>query len=143
MPNIHIDRIDDAFHMVGTTEDGTSVHMDLTEAEGGTGQGVGPMQMVATALGGCSAIDIIHILKKGQQTITSFSIDVDYERAQDQTPAIFTTMHVHYTFEGDLQEAKVRRAVQLSLDKYCSVAKILEKTATITSSFSLNGERFD
>ncbi|GAB5517838.1 MAG: OsmC family protein [Rhodothermales bacterium] len=137
---ITIERIDDAFHFVGTNPEGNTLHMDLTPEEGGTGQGYGPMQMVATALGGCSAIDIILILRKGRQTIESFSMTVDTKRATDQTPAVFTHLHVTYTLTGAIDPVKARRAVELSIEKYCSVSKMLEKTAEITFDVIVNGE---
>ena len=63
--------------------------------------------------------------------------------AEDETPALFTRIHAHYILTGALDHDKVRRAVDLSLNKYCSVAKIIEKTAQITASFSINGTRYD
>ena len=63
--------------------------------------------------------------------------------ALDQVPALFTRIHVHYVLTGDLDPAKVRRAIDLSLNTYCSVAKILEKTVPITASFSINGTRYE
>ena len=140
---IHLHRLDDAFHFLATNEAGNEVHFDITEEEGGTGQGAGPMQSVIMALGGCSSIDIILILKKQRQDLRDFSIDIDYERATDQVPALFTRIHAHYTLTGDLDPDKVRRAIDLSLNKYCSVAKILEKTVPITASFSVNGTRYE
>jgi len=139
---INIKRLDDAFHFEATNEAGNTVHMDTSPSIGGSGQGAGPMQLLVMALGGCSGIDIVDILKKSRQPIEDFSIELDYERAKGQVPALFTDIHVHYHLTGDLDVNKVRRAVALSLDKYCSVAKILEKTAQITSSFSINGTRY-
>ncbi len=140
---ITLHRLDDAFHFLANNEAGNTVHFDISEEEGGTDQGVGPMQSVMMALGGCSSIDIISILKKGRQDVQDFDIEIDYERAERQVPSLFTTIHVHYLLTGNLEVEKVRRAVDLSIVKYCSVAKILEKTATITTSFSVNGTRYD
>lgn len=141
--NVSVRRIDDAFHFIAENEDGNSVHMDVTEEEGGTGQGAGPMQMVVMALGGCSSIDIVSILRKGRQDLRDLTVDLTYERAEGQIPSLFTKIHAHYRLDGDLDPEKVRRAVELSLEKYCSVAKIIEKTAPITYSFSVNGTRFE
>ncbi|MFQ5571466.1 MAG: OsmC family protein [Rhodothermales bacterium] len=140
---VHLHRLDDAFRFQATNETGNELHFDITEEEGGTGLGVGPMQSVVMALGGCSSIDIISILKKGRQDLRNFDVVIDYERAEGEVPSLFTTIHVHYALTGDLDVAKVRRAVDLSMNKYCSVAKILEETATITSSFSINGIRYE
>ncbi len=141
--NIHLHRLDDAFHFLATNEAGNEVHLDVTEEEGGSGRGAGPMQSVIMALGGCSSIDIILILKKQRQDLRDFDVDIAYERAKDQVPALFTRIHAHYVLTGDLDPAKVRRAIDLSLTTYCSVAKILEKTAPITASFSINGTRYE
>ncbi len=140
---IHLHRLDDAFHLLATNEAGNEVHLDVTEEEGGAGQGTGPMQSVIMALGGCSSIDIISILKKQRQDLRDFDVDIAYERATDQVPALFTRIHAHYVLTGDLDPAKVLRAIDLSLNKYCSVAKILEKTVPITASFSINGTRYE
>ena len=139
---ITLHRLDDAFHFLATNETGNEVHLDVSPEEGGSGQGAGPMQAVIMALGGCSGIDIVSILKKGRQDLQGFDVEIDYERAEGEVPALFTRIHAHYTLTGNLDPEKARRAVDLSINKYCSVAKILEKTATITASFSVNGTRY-
>ncbi len=140
---ITLHRLDDAFHFLAGNEAGNEVRLDVAPEEGGTGQGAGPMQAVIMALGGCSGIDIVSILKKGRQDLEGFDIEIDYERAEGEVPSLFTHIHAHYLLTGDLDPDKVRRAVDLSLNKYCSVAKILEKTAQITASFSVNGTRYE
>lgn len=140
---VTLQRVDDAFHFRGFNEDGLSANFDTTPEEGGNNQGPGPMQTTAMALGSCSAIDVVLILQKGRQQIDSFDIEVDYERATDQTPAVFTQFHVHYLLTGKLDVARVRRAVDLSVRKYCSIATMLAKTAEITYSFSVNGTRYE
>lgn len=105
-------------------------------------EGISPMEMVATSLGGCSSIDILTILRKQRQRVNHFDVQVEAERATDRTPAVFTTMHVHYRVEGDVAPDKVRRAINLSLEKYCSVSKMLEKTASISYSFTVNGQDY-
>ncbi|MCY4170160.1 MAG: OsmC family protein [Bacteroidetes bacterium] len=142
MPKVTLSRLDNKFHFVGTNSAGNSLHLDTSPDEGGSGQGVGPMQAVAMALGGCSGIDIVIVLDKQRQDLQKFDTTITYERSQNETPALFNTLHVHYEFEGNLDEDKVRRAVDLSINKYCSVAKIIEKTAPITVSWSINGQHY-
>jgi len=142
MPKVTLTRTDDKFHFVGRNEHGNSLHLDTAVDEGGSGQGVGPMQAVAMALGGCSGIDIVIILDKQRQDLQKFDTVITYDRDENETPALFTKLHVHYEFEGNLDQDKVRRAVDLSINKYCSVAKILEKSATITVSWSINGQHY-
>ena len=135
---IHVRRIDDAYHFVGTNERGNEVHMDTAPEEGGTGQGAGPMQLLIMALGGCSGIDIIQILSKGRQEVESFEVAIDAERAAGEVPSPYKRIHAHYTLSGDLEPEKVRRAIELSLEKYCSVAHTLESHAEITFSYTVN-----
>ena len=139
---VSLKRVDDKVHFVGTNASGNSLHLDTGLEEGGSGQGVGPMQAVIMALGGCSGIDIVTILKKQHEDLEGFDVNISYERDQDSTPALFTQIHVNYVFTGKLNPAKVRRAVDLSVNKYCSVARILEKTAPITVSWSINGQSY-
>ena len=114
---IQLKRLDNAFHFLATNEAGNEVHLDTGPEEGGSGQGAGPMQAVIMALGGCSGIDIVSILKKSRQDLRAFDTEIDYERSKMDVPALFTRIHVHYIFAGDLKAAIVRRAVDLSIHK--------------------------
>lgn len=140
---ITLDRVGEPCHFEARNESGNVVHIDTTPEKGGTGNGPGPMQLVAMGLGGCSAMDIVTILSKQRQEIESMSIQVDAERATDEVPAVFKEIHLHYALGGNLDADKVRRAIELSLDKYCSVSRMIEKTATITYSYSVNGQRYE
>lgn len=141
---VRLRRLDDAFLLAGTNEDGVETRFDLTTDEGGQNLAPGPMQTVAMALGACASIDVILILRKQRQPIDSFEVQVEYERAKDQVPAVFTDLHVHFALTGDgLAARKVQRAVSLGVFKYCSVSAMLGKTATITASCEVNGVRFD
>jgi putative redox protein len=136
---VHVRRVGDGFRMIGTNEAGNTIIMEPSSQQSEAGDGVSPMQLVIMALAGCSGIDIIEILAKGRQQLDSFEAEIDARRAQGQPAAVFTHIHLTYRLTGALQPAKVRRAIDLSLAKYCSVAKMLEKTAEISYSFSING----
>ena len=137
-------RLDDGFHFEAANANGLTVHIDdASSAEDGVGQGVGPMEMLLMALGGCSGIDLVSILKKGRQRIDTFDIELDGVKPTGPGPSLYQHIHVHFILTGDLDPEKVRRAVDLSLGKYCSVAKTLEKTARITAAFSVNGTRYE
>lgn len=136
---VHLDQLDDAIQFRAQNESG----YDFTVASSDEQEGVSPMEMVALGLGGCSSIDILSILKKQRQSVDDFEVDVDAERATDEVPAVFTSLHVHYRFEGGVEPEKVRRAIELSLDKYCSVSHMLEATATISYDFTVNGTDYD
>lgn len=138
MYKIQVERVDDDFHFVGTNERGNRVHMDIGKEEGGHGEGAGPMQLLVMAIGGCSGIDIISILKKGRQQVDSFNVDLTAERFEGEVPSLFKKVHAHYTLKGDLDHEKVKRAIELSIGKYCSVSKTIEATAEITFSYTVN-----
>lgn len=130
-------RLDDAYHLVALNEDGNTVNTDGAPDIGGSHKGMRPMQLVLTALGSCSGIDVIHLLKKMRQPLQGFEMTVTGEREKDKTPSLFTDIHIHYILHGPLDSQKVERAISLSVDKYCSVARILEKTAHITWDFEI------
>lgn len=123
---IELKRLDDSFHFEAKNETGNIAHMDAGEGTGGHNKGVRPMQMLIMGLGGCSAIDIILILKKQKQVIEDFEISIDAEREKDKEPALWQFVEIHYKLKGKIDIAKAERAVALSLEKYCSVSKTLE-----------------
>lgn len=124
--------------MEAVNDAGNSVRIDSAVANGGNGEGVRPMQMLLMALAGCSSIDVIGILKKQRQELNDLHVTVDGERESGKEPSLFETIHVHFAFTGNVDKEKAERAVSLSLEKYCSVAKTLEKTAIITHSVSIH-----
>lgn len=117
--------------------------MDEPPESGGTGQGVSPMQMMIMSMGGCSGIDIAMILEKSRQKVETFEMDLDAERPPNTVGQPYSKIHAHYILTGDIDPGKARRAVRLSITKYCGASKTLEATAEITSSVSVNGERFE
>ncbi|WP_318619197.1 OsmC family protein [Priestia megaterium] len=117
------------------TPSGHEIKMDAAEEVGGTNSGARPTELLLNAVAGCTGIDIISILTKMRLNPTKFYMDVEGQRADDH-PKKFTEIHIHYAFEGDLPEEKVIRAIQLSMDKYCSVSHSL--SATIHASYSIN-----
>jgi len=135
---IKINRLNDAVHMEAENEDGATLQMDGTEAIGGINGGFRPMQMLLAAAGGCSAIDVVGILKKQKQNPDDLKIEVTGERVNVDTYSEFRSIHMHFIMKGaHLDEKKVSRAIELSITKYCSVSKTLEKTAKITSSYEI------
>lgn len=138
MVKIELNRLNDAFHFSAENESGNIVHLDSSPESGGTNQGMRPMQMLLAAMGGCSAIDIIQILKKQRQELKDLKITVTGEREQNVIPSLYKTVHAHYKFFGNLDADKVEKAISLSLEKYCSVSQTMEKAgAKVTSSFEI------
>lgn len=118
------------------TPSGHNMKMDAAETVGGENGGARPMEVLLNAVAGCTGMDIISILQKMRMRPNKFEMNVTGWNAEDH-PKRFTTIHIHYALEGALQEDKVSRAIQLSKDKYCSVAHSL--SAKIAVSYSING----
>jgi putative redox protein len=136
---IELKRLNDAFHFEAKSETGNIAFMDAGENIGGHNKGVRPMQMLLMGLGGCSAIDIVLILKKQKQIIEDFTISIDGEREKGKEPSLWETVTIHFKFIGQIDKAKAERAVQLSMEKYCSVSRTLEIAGTkITYKVSVN-----
>jgi putative redox protein len=121
----------------GQSESGHTVVMDGPPDSGGKNLGVRPMEMLLLGLGGCSAFDVVHILRKGRQSITDCIAEIDATRA-DTDPKVFTRIHVHFIVTGrDLDPKRVEQAVKLSAEKYCSASIMLGKVADITHDFEI------
>lgn len=114
------------------TGSGHIVVMDGPPDHGGQNLAARPMEMVLVGLGGCSAFDVVEILKKSRQSIDDCQVILDAERA-DEIPAVFTKIRMHFLIGGqDLSAKQVKRAVELSVDKYCSVVKMLRPNVDIS-----------
>ncbi len=111
---------------------GAKILIDGPADMGGENAGLRPMETLLSALAGCSAMDVIHILKKQRQELERLEIEVEGERA-DAVPAVFTKIHLRFRAFGPLDLSKVQKAVELSMEKYCSVSKMLQPTVEITS----------
>ena len=124
---ISLKRLDDAFNFEAVNEDGRTVLIDASEKTGGKNLGVRPTQMLLMALAGCSAIDVVHILKKQRQQIDDFQIEAEGEREniKENVAKVFTDIKINFQLKGNIDAEKARRAVQLSMEKYCSVEKTL------------------
>jgi putative redox protein len=135
---INIKRIDDDFNMEATNEDGNTLLMDGAPDIGGHGKGMRPMQLLLVAVGGCSAIDVILILKKQKQIIESFEVEVEGEKEKIEGYSLFRDVTLHFKIKGQVDLDKAERAVKLSIEKYCSVSKTLEPTAKISYKVTVN-----
>lgn len=135
---IKLRQLDEDFHLEATNEEGNSVLMDSAPGYGGKGKGMRPMQLLLTALGGCSAIDVISLLKKQKQTDGFLEVEVDGVREKTGDYSLFKNIFLHFKFNGQVDYLKAERAVKLSLEKYCSIAKTLEPTARITYKITIN-----
>lgn len=134
---VELNRVDGDFHFAALGGDKVAVHIDAAAAIGGTNAGARPMELILMSLGGCSAIDIILILKKSKQVIEDFRIVVEGQREEDVNPSPFVKIHIKYILKGTLKKEKVEQAIKLSMEKYCSVTTMLEKTVDITWSYEI------
>ncbi|MFL6547726.1 MAG: OsmC family protein [Povalibacter sp.] len=117
---------------VGESGSGHSVIMDGAPDAGGRNVGFRPMEMLLLGLAGCSAFDVVLILKRGRADITDCVVEVDADRAETD-PKVFTNIRLRYIVTGrNLDRNKVERAVKLSEEKYCSASAIIGKTAQMT-----------
>ncbi|RBL87990.1 OsmC family protein [Chitinophaga flava] len=127
---IALQRVDDGFNMEAVDEGGHKVLMDSSIENGGKNNGVRPMQMIIMGLGGCSAIDVLMILKKQRQEVKDFRIEIEADREKGKEPALWETAHIIFHFTGNIDPDKAARAVELSMNKYCSVAETLRQANT-------------
>lgn len=119
------------------TGSGHVVHMDGAVEGGGHNTAPRPMEMVLLGTGGCTAYDVVLILKRSREDVSGCEVTLKSERAEVD-PKVFTKIHFHFTVTGKhLKPASVERAVTLSHDKYCSASIMLAKTAEITHSFEI------
>ena len=129
----------EGIHFEGTAG-GHTVQMDGRPDAGGQGLGFSPMQLLLVSLGGCTGMDVISILKKMRQDVTSFSIEVSGVRAAEH-PKTYTDIEVVYRVRGrNLSRQSVEQAVCLSQEKYCSVEAMLNKAARLTSRIEIEEE---
>ena len=122
---------------LGETESGHAILMDGPPEGGGRNLGPRPMEMLLIGTGGCTAFDVVAILKKQRQQITACVAEIQAERA-DSDPKVFTKIHFHFIVSGrNLKSEQVERAINLSAEKYCSASIMLGKTAEITHDFEI------
>ncbi len=122
---------------LGETGSGHAVLMDGAPEGGGRNLGPRPMELVLIGTGGCTAYDVVHILKKSRAEISDCVAEIQAERA-DEDPKVFTKIHFHFIVTGkNLKPEQVERAIHLSAEKYCSASIMLGKTAAITHDFEI------
>ncbi|MGV3509498.1 MAG: OsmC family protein [Sphingobacteriaceae bacterium] len=133
---VELKRVNDAVHFEAAGSESVKVHIDGSEAIGGQGLGVRPMELVLMALGSCSSFDLLSILKKQRQEVADASVSVEGER-KDAVPAVFTKIHMTFNITGNVDAAKVEKAAELAVKKYCSVHDMLV-AGGIEITYSLN-----
>lgn len=121
----------------GRADSGHHIAIDGPPALGGENAGLRPMELILLGVGSCSAMDVIHILRKARQAVSDCHVEIDGTRA-DTDPKVFTDIHLHFVVTGhDLSEHHVARAVRLSAEKYCSASIMLSASVNITHSHEI------
>lgn len=122
---------------LATSASGHAVVMDSAPELGGSNLGPRPMEMLLMGAGGCTAIDVVHILKKGRHAVSGCAVELDAQRAESD-PKVFTRIHFRFRVRGKgLKPEAVERAIKLSAEKYCSASIMLAKTAELTHDFEI------
>lgn len=129
---LHLKQIGKPFHLQATNETGNTVEMDGSPEIGGTNLGTRPMELLVMGLMGCSSIDVLMILGKKKVEIEDYQVSASAEREKVGDAKLFSAIELLFKIKGTGNEAQYRQAIELSLQKYCSVAKTLEKTAKIS-----------
>ena len=136
-----LNRVNQDYLFEVTNDNGHKVLLDNKSKKEGKVEGVSPMELLLMALAGCSSIDIIAILNKQKINPTDVKIDVEGDRIPGLVPSLFNKIKVNVRLEGEIHPDKAKRAVSLSFEKYCSVAKTLEYSTPIKYSVFLNGDK--
>ena len=124
--------------MTSLNADGKSIETDGSPAIGGEGKGVRPMELLLAALGSCSTIDIVLILGKQRQKLDDIKVEIEAQREKEGNYSIFKSIHLKFDLFGTIKEEKAKRAIELSMNEYCSVAMALRKTSEISYEFQIH-----
>lgn len=135
--NITLNRANDRVHFVAHNPEGNEVHIDGSPAIGGDDAGFRPMQLLLASLASCASMDLVDILRKQRAGMEDVEIEVNGERDKEATPSPFTRIQLHFRFFGDVDKGKAERALDLAMNKYCSVGEMLRKTAEIEFDYEI------
>jgi len=133
MITVELERVAGEYGFEAKDAGGHTLITDSSVENGGLGSGVRPMQTLLMALGGCSGIDIVSILKKQRQTITGFKMKISGEREAGVEPSLWKNIDIQFYLQGHIDVDKAQRACALSVEKYCSVAETLRRAGAIIS----------
>ena|SRR6218665_3448587 len=127
---INLNLVEEPFVLQATNEEGIHLTMDAAEKIGGKGKGFRPMETLASSLAGCMAIDVLLILRKQRQSVTHFEIEIIGQR-KDAIPAVFEEISLVFIVNKDVNEDKLKSAIHLTHEKYCSVSQSLNPNIKI------------
>lgn len=123
--------------LIGKADSNHWVPLDSMKMLGGSESATKPMELVLIALGGCTSMDVLSILKKKRQDVRDYDVELDAEKAEGY-PSVFTKIHLHYIIKGkNVDPQSVNRAIELSMNQYCSVSAMLKKSVDMTWDFEI------
>jgi putative redox protein len=134
---IHLKRVNDAVRFEASNARGHTLLVEGSANIGGEDLAPSPTELLLTSHAACTAIDVVELLRKMRQKLTHIELETEGIRAQDQVPKIFTHIHLHYILYGQIHAAKAEKAISMSIEKYCTVSKMIDQVAKITHSFAI------
>lgn len=134
---IELKRRNQGIHFEAINENGISVHMDGGEKYGGEGKGMRPMETLLAAFAGCSAFDIVIILKKMKQDLIDIQVSIEGKREETEKVKPFKKIHIHFKLFGNIKESKAEKAVSVSVEKYCSVGASLDPSIEVSYEYEI------
>jgi putative redox protein len=137
---VELIRVDQAFHFEAKGSSNNIVHIDAAENIGGSNSGSRPMELLLMGLGGCTAIDVLLILKKQRQVVNDLKITLNGERTKIEGTEMspFTKINIHFALAGEVIGEKAEKAIKLSMEKYCSATAQFAGSCEITHTFTIN-----
>ncbi len=134
---ITLKRINDAVRFEATNERGHTVLVEGGRNAGGMDEAPAPTELFMMSQAACTAVDIVELLKKMRQPLTHLEIEAEGQRAQDQIPKIFTGIHLHCKIYGNVSHGKADKAIGMSMEKYCTISKMIDQVAKLTYTFEI------
>ena len=134
---IYLTRVNQAVRFEATNERGHRVTIEGSHNIGGEDLAPSPTEYLRMSQAGCTAIDVVELLRKMRQKLDHIEVETEGHRATDQVPKVFTDIHLHYKLYGDIHPLKAEKAISMSIEKYCTVSKMINQVAKITHSFEI------
>jgi putative redox protein len=134
---IYLKRVNQAVRFEASNSRGHTVTIEGSRDIGGEDSAPSPTEYLLISQAGCTAIDVVELLKKMRQTLDHIEIETEGHRASDQVPKIFNHIHLHYKLYGDIHPLKAGKAISMSIEKYCTVSKMIDHVTKITHSFEI------
>ncbi len=134
---IHLKRVNDSVLFEATNERGHTVRIEGSRDIGGTDSAPSPTELLIMSQAGCTAIDVVELLRKMRQPLNHLEIETEAHRDPNRIPKVFTGIHLHYKLYGNVQPEKAEKVISMSIEKYCTVSKMIDQVAKITHSFEV------